>query len=90
MSVLQAELFHDDEARNWHYRVPELHINGGGTATRAEAERECRAAIDFARLDLGDARAGAEPIRFELSIGPGEHEQAAAAALPDPITGSPR
>jgi hypothetical protein len=77
MSVLDAELFYDDEARNWHYRVPELRINGGGTPTRAEAEQECRAAIAFARLDLGDAGADAETIRFELSVGPGARVQQA-------------
>jgi len=48
MSTLRVELFHDDEARNWHYRVPALHINGGGTATREEAEQDCLAAINFA------------------------------------------
>jgi hypothetical protein len=48
MSALRVELFHDEEARNWHYRVPALHINGGGTATREDAERECLSAIDFA------------------------------------------
>ncbi len=82
MNVLQAELFHDDEARNWHYRVPELHINGGGTPTRAEAEQECRAAIAFARLDLGEAGANPETIRFELSVGPGARVQPAAPATP--------
>jgi hypothetical protein len=34
MSALRVELFFDDEAGNWHYRVPALHINGGGTGTR--------------------------------------------------------
>lgn len=82
MSVLQAELFHDDEARNWHYRVPDLHINGGGTATRAEAEQECRAAIAFARLDLGDVGADPETIRFELSIGPAVRAQDPSSAGP--------
>jgi len=32
-SVLRVELFFDEEAGNWHYRVPALHINGGGTLT---------------------------------------------------------
>ena len=40
MSLLRVELFHDDEAGNWHYRVPALRINGGGTATREEAQRD--------------------------------------------------
>jgi hypothetical protein len=48
MSELRVELFHDEEAGNWHYRVPALHINGGGTATRSEAERQCLSAITFA------------------------------------------
>jgi len=30
-SALRVELFFDEEASNWHYRVPALHINGGGT-----------------------------------------------------------
>jgi hypothetical protein len=45
---MRVELFHDDEAGNWHHRVPALHVNGGGTATRGEAERDCLAAIAFA------------------------------------------
>ncbi len=48
MSALRVELFFDEEARNWHYRVPALHINGGGTATREDAERESLSAIAFA------------------------------------------
>jgi hypothetical protein len=28
MSELRVELFLDEEAGNWHYRVPALHING--------------------------------------------------------------
>jgi hypothetical protein len=48
MTTLRVELFHEIEAGNWHYRVPALHINGGGTATREEAEQDCLAAISFA------------------------------------------
>jgi hypothetical protein len=29
----------NEEAGNWHYRVLAVHINGGGTAIREEAER---------------------------------------------------
>jgi hypothetical protein len=36
-SVLRVELFFDEEAGNWHYRVPALHVNGGGTPTREDA-----------------------------------------------------
>ena len=33
MSLLRIELFFDDDAGNWHYRVPALCINGGGRDT---------------------------------------------------------
>lgn len=29
VSLMRVELFFDQEASNWHYRVPALHINGG-------------------------------------------------------------
>jgi hypothetical protein len=48
MSVLRVELFFDEEASNWHHRVPALRINGGGTSTREDAERECLSAVAFA------------------------------------------
>jgi hypothetical protein len=48
MSALRVEFFLDEEAGNWHFRVPALHINGGGAATQADAERESLAAIAFA------------------------------------------
>ncbi len=40
MSALRVELFSDEEAGNWHYRVPALHINGGGASSREDAERD--------------------------------------------------
>ncbi|MDQ4103335.1 MAG: hypothetical protein M3186_06370 [Actinomycetota bacterium] len=36
-TTLRAELFFDEKANTWHFRVPALHINGGGTATREDA-----------------------------------------------------
>jgi hypothetical protein len=69
MSTLRVELFHDDEAGNWHYRVPALHINGGGTATREEAEQDCLAAISFAlQGDPRDYDAAAETITLDVSV----------------------
>ena len=47
-SVPRVELFFDEEAGNWHYRVPARHINGGGTPTRGDAERDALSAIAFA------------------------------------------
>jgi hypothetical protein len=71
MSLLRVELFHDDEAGNWHYRVPALHINGGGTATREEAERDCLAAIEFAlQGDPRDYDPHAEALTLDVSVVP--------------------
>jgi hypothetical protein len=39
MSALRVELFFDEKAGNWHYRVPALHINGGRTPIREDADR---------------------------------------------------
>jgi hypothetical protein len=71
MSALRVELFFDQEAGNWHYRVPALHINGGGTPTRADAERECLAAIAFAlEGDPRDYDADAETVTFDVTVVP--------------------
>jgi hypothetical protein len=52
MSAPRVELFWDEEAGNWHYRVPALHINGGRTITREDAERESLSAIAFALREI--------------------------------------
>ena len=71
MSLLRVELFHDDEAGNWHYRVPALHINGGGTATREEAERDSLAAIEFAlQGDSRDYDTSAEALTVDVRVAP--------------------
>ena len=71
MSQLRVELFYDEEAGNWHYRVPALHINGGGTATRQEAERESLAAIEFAlQGDPRDYDTSAETLTLDVSVAP--------------------
>ena len=71
MSALRVELFFDEEASNWHYRVPALHINGGGTRAREEAERECLSAIAFAlEGDPRDYDADAETVTFDVNVVP--------------------
>jgi hypothetical protein len=70
-SALRVELFFDEEAGNWHYRVPALHINGGGTATREDAERDCLAAIGFAlEGDPRDYDTDAETVALDVSVAP--------------------
>ncbi|MGH3274662.1 MAG: hypothetical protein ACRDNZ_10150 [Streptosporangiaceae bacterium] len=71
MSALRVELFHDKEASNWHYRVPALHINGGGTSSRADAERECLSAIAFAlEGDPQEYDADAEAVTLNVTVAP--------------------
>ena len=68
---MRVELFYDDEAGNWHYRVPALHINGGGTATRDQAERDCLTAIDFAlQGDPRDYDTSAETLTLDINVAP--------------------
>jgi len=70
-SVLRVELFFDEEAGNWHYRVPALHINGGGTPTREAAERDCLSAIAFAlEGDPRDYDTDAETLTLDVNVAP--------------------
>lgn len=48
MDGLRVELYHDDEADNWHFRVPALSILGGGAPTREHATHDAVDAITFA------------------------------------------
>src|ERR1700722_11163910 len=71
MSALRVELFFDEEAGNWHYRVPALHINGGGTPTREDAERDCLSAIAFAlEGDPRDYDTDAETLTLDVNVAP--------------------
>jgi len=71
MSALRVELFFDEEAGNWHYRVPALHINGGGTSTREDAEQECLSAIAFAlEGDPRDYDSDAETLTLDVNGAP--------------------
>jgi hypothetical protein len=50
---------------------PALHINGGGVATRADAERESLAAIAFAlEGDPRDYDREADTITLDVSVAP--------------------
>ena len=71
MSALRVELFFDEEAGNWHYRVPALHINGGGTATREDAKHDALSAIAFAlEGDPQDYDTDAESLTFDVNVAP--------------------
>ena len=70
-SLPRIELFFDDEASNWHYRVPALHINGGGLPSRQDAEQDCLSAIAFA-LEGNPADYGptAEALTLDVPVAP--------------------
>lgn len=71
MSLLRVELFYDDDADNWHFRVPALHINGGGAPTREEAKRDGLEAISFAlQGDPSDFDSDAEAVTFDVAVAP--------------------
>ena len=70
-TTLRAEFYWDDEAQNWHYRVPALRINGGGTSTREDAERECIEAISFAlQGDPSEYDRDAVAVTLDVSVAP--------------------
>ena len=71
MSALRVELFFDEEAGNWHYRAQALHINGGGAATREDAEHDALSAIAFAlEGDPQDYDTDAESLTFDVNVAP--------------------
>lgn len=58
-------------ANTWHYRVPALHINGGGGATREDAERQCMDAISFAlEGDPREYESDSQAVALEVSVAP--------------------
>ena len=70
-TMLRAEYYFDDEAGNWHFRVPALHINGGGTPSREDAERECLAAVAFALEGNPDEYdSDTQAVSLEVSVVP--------------------
>jgi hypothetical protein len=71
MSLLRIELFFDEEPSNWHYRVPALHINGGGLPSRHDAEQDCLSAIAFAlEGNPADYDPTAEALTLDVTVAP--------------------
>ena len=51
--------------------MPALHINGGGTSTREDAERDCLSAITFAvEGDPRDYDTDAGTLTFDVNVAP--------------------
>ncbi len=70
-ATLRGEFYFDDEAHNWHYRVPALRINGGGAAGREDAERDCMDAISFTlQGDPNDYDSDSDAVTLDVSVAP--------------------
>lgn len=69
--MMRVELFHDEDAGNWHFRVPALRINGGATSSRQEAQRMSIQAIAFAlEGDPGEFDSESEAMTVEVKFAP--------------------
>jgi hypothetical protein len=69
--TLRAEFFFDDETSTWHFRVPALHIIGGGAGSREDAHQECVDAIAFVlEGDPAEYDQTSQAVSFEMSVSP--------------------
>jgi len=67
---IRIECFYDHASRRWDYVVPQLHIVGGGGATKAEAAERAAEAIAFA-LDDGRRDPAPSPDVSYISVSVG-------------------
>lgn len=71
VSSLRIELFFDNEAKTWHYRVPALHINGGGLPSRHDAEQDCLSPIAVAlEGNPADYDPTAKALTLDVTVAP--------------------
>ncbi len=66
---IPLRVYFDDEAMNWHFHVPELHIVGGGQGSHDEALQAAAEAIAFA-LESGPAAGDGEQFEYlDVAVG---------------------
>ncbi len=69
MSItLRVESCFNDEACNWHYRVPALHIIGGGTASTKTPSVTVDAISFVLQVDPNDCDCDA--VALDVSVAP--------------------
>jgi predicted RNase H-like HicB family nuclease len=66
---IPVRIYFDDEARNWHFHVPELHIVGGGQRTHDEARQAAAEAIAFALESEPAAEEGEQFEYLDVAVG---------------------
>jgi predicted RNase H-like HicB family nuclease len=66
---IPVRIYYDDEAQNWHFHVPELHIVGGGQRTHDEARQAAAAAIAFALESEPDTDNGDQFEYLNVAVG---------------------
>ena len=73
----------DPRAGHGHQRVPTLHINGGGTPTRQDAERDALSAIAFAlEGDPRDYDTDAETLTLDVNVAPAARQASLRRRIP--------
>ena len=66
---IPVRIYFDDEAQNWHFHVPELHIVGGGQRTHDEARHAAAVAIAFALESAPEPRDGGDFEYLDVAVG---------------------
>jgi predicted RNase H-like HicB family nuclease len=66
---IPVRIYYDDEAKNWHFHVPELHIVGGGQRTHDEARQAAAAAIAFVLESKPDTNDGKPFEYLDVTVG---------------------
>ena len=66
---IPLRIYFDDEAQNWHFHVPELHIVGAGQRTHDEARQAAAAAIAFVLESEPDADPGDQYEYPDVALG---------------------
>jgi hypothetical protein len=67
---LHVRLLRDDETDQWGYDVPAMSIVGTGCTSRADAERQALAAIEFALENSGEPASEGETITYDVNLAP--------------------
>jgi predicted RNase H-like HicB family nuclease len=66
---IPVRVYFDEEAQNWHFHVPELHIVGGGQTTHDDALKAAAEAIAFALESEPESDDGSPFEYLDVAVG---------------------